>query len=247
MMMGNSAETMTLTFHCAGMPGEHCVFLGLTRGGREIQKSPRLVSNILYLSERRVNHVTLMQLSEWRKAAVRTRCPHVCNNTVKSKVCVCWRGDTGLEGTCMCAWVCVPLAFWASHYPLTVLSLHCPSPLTCPVASRLQTDSSCFLILPLFQPPFLLFLPSLSSQSLPIAKIMTTSFTLENLAEMIYSALRGGWWHLINANIIQISMSKIRASYTLVHGIHGLVLQANCHQNQRDGGDLTVLRACWTL
>lgn len=38
MMMGNSAETMTLTFHFAGMPVEHSVVLGLTGGGREIQQ-----------------------------------------------------------------------------------------------------------------------------------------------------------------------------------------------------------------
>lgn len=165
MMMGNSAHTMTLTFHYAGMPVEHCVFLGLTRGGREIQKSPRLVSNILYLSERRVNHVTLMQLSEWRKAAVCTRCPRVCNNTVKSKVCVCWRGDTGLEGTCMCAWVCV--CHWLSELviipsPSSCSTAHHLSPARWPPACRRTppaSSSSLFFNLPSFF-FYLHFLPS---------------------------------------------------------------------------------------
>lgn len=115
-----------------------------------------------------------------------------------SKVCVDWRGESGREGT----FVCVCASGFLSHYPLTSSRStgHHLSPARWPPACRQAPPASSF------STSLLSFLASLFSQSLQITKIMTTSFTSESLADLIYCTLWEGWSHLINANIIQITM-----------------------------------------
>lgn len=119
----------------------HSIVWQLTWGGRENQNSLWMVPNILYSSEQHVNHVTLMQLSVWWKAVVCAGCPRLCNSTVKYVL----TGGVRVVGNSRLR-VCVSASgFLSQSLSPHVLSLHWPSPLTCPVASRLQASSSCVL------------------------------------------------------------------------------------------------------
>lgn len=131
----------------------HPIVWQLTRGGRENQNSLWMVPNMLYSSERHVNHIMLMQLSEWWKAVIRAGCPRVCNSTVKY---VLTGGVRVVGNSCLC--VCAS-GFLSQSLSPHVLSLHWPSPLTCPVASCLQASSSCvvFFNLPSFYFTFTFF------------------------------------------------------------------------------------------
>lgn len=179
---------------------DHSIVWQLTWGGRENQNSLWMVPNLLYSLERHLKHITLMQLNEWWKAVLRAGCPRVCNSTVKYVLCCVTEGVRVVGKARLC--VCVPVAFWVSHYPLTSSRStgHHLSPARWPPTCRQAPPASSF------STSILSFLPSLFSQSIPITKIMTTSFTSESLADLIYCTLWECWSHLINANIIQIPM-----------------------------------------
>lgn len=136
------------------------------------------------------------------EAALRAGRLGMCMNTVK---CVFAGGLRAVRGcVCVCVRACTTGFLSQSLSPRRALA---PLPLTSHLPGGLPPADRCGLLLlppslsPSFSIPLPFFsLPSDSSQSLPITKNPTASFTSDNLADIIYSTLRGGRWHFITLN-----------------------------------------------
>lgn len=149
---------MTLTFHFAEMPVDYSVNWRMRETDRRREEKTKMelfwegnihlysrwyakyMFNGIYwfevvaTAERKIQYamtIIIIYLNEYYNSGSSSNTFHICVNTV----CVYL-----LEG-CGEAWRRLLWALWLSHYPLCLLSLHCLSPLTCPVACRLQTGA----------------------------------------------------------------------------------------------------------
>lgn len=120
------------------------------RKGKPKQSVPRAKYTVFIW---RVNHVTLIQLNEWWKAAVCAGCLRVCNNTVK---CVFTWGVWVVGKARLCARVRVCVCQWLSESVIIPLCPLAPLPITSHLPSGLPLAGR-LLLRPLFQPPFFLF------------------------------------------------------------------------------------------